>query len=100
MREIEKFFPEFDIFTPIYTMPDDLLLSSKLCAAIERQKGRDFMDVVNLLEFVKPNFKYLNDKLGIETPKSLKELLLETTNDIDFESKMRIAAIWFGMKQN
>ena len=80
MREIEKFFPEFDIFTPIYTMPDDLLLSSKLCAAIERQKGRDFMDVVNLLEFVKPNFKYLND--------------------IDFESKMRIAAIWFGMKQN
>lgn len=79
---------KFDVFTPILKVPDDIMLSTKICAAIQRQKGRDFLDVVNLLGIIKPNFEYLKEKLGIGTPRELKEHLLEVTKSINFESKM------------
>lgn len=79
---------KFDVFTPIYKMPDDILLATKICAAIQRQKGRDFLDVVNLLGFIKPNFEYLKEKLDLGTPNTLKERLLEATKNTNFELKM------------
>lgn len=83
-----KIIQKFDVFTPIFKMPDDIMLSTKICAAIQRQKGRDFLDVVNLLGFVGPNFDYLKEKLGVENPKALQERLLEATTNTNFEAKM------------
>ncbi|MCI0513964.1 hypothetical protein L0128_12180 [candidate division KSB1 bacterium] len=68
---------KFDVFTPIFKMPDDILLATKICAAIQGQKGRDFLDVVNLLGLVKPDFEYLIEKFGVGNGNALKERLLK-----------------------
>ncbi len=84
-----KIIQKFDVFTPIFKMPDETLLSSKICAAVQRQKGRDFMDVVNLLAFVKPDYDYLQEKLNVHSSAALKKLLLEKTESVPFESKIK-----------
>lgn len=86
-----KFEPEkhilnkFDVFTSINITPVDILLSQKFYALINRQrkKGRDFFDIVFLLKNTRPNYSYLNQKLGISSEKELKEKVLQTCDKID-----------------
>jgi len=68
-------FNRFDIFTQIQTTPPDLLLAQKFYAILNRvrNKGRDFYDAVFLLgRQVRPNYAYLTQKRGIETPADLQ----------------------------
>jgi len=78
---------KFDVFTQIYTTPLDLLLSQKIYAALNRPraKGRDFFDIVFLLPQTKPNYEYLDKKLGIKNGKELKEILINKTVDLNFD---------------
>ncbi len=79
-----KFKPEtfilnkFDVFTTILITPKPILLSQKIYASINRKqaKGRDFFDIIFLLKDTLPDYKYLEQKLGIKTEKQLKEKLL------------------------
>lgn len=102
-----KFKPEtfilnkFDVFTTVLTTPKSILLSQKIYASINRKqaKGRDFFDIMFLLSDTKPDFNYLEQKLGIKTEKQLKEKLIsrckklnmkQVANDVKpflFESK-------------
>ena len=70
----------FGIATPVKTVPLEILFSSKMAAAIKRQKDRDFYDVVNLINFAMPDFSYLETKCQIKTPAQLKDSLLNAAD--------------------
>jgi predicted nucleotidyltransferase component of viral defense system len=82
------FLNKFDVFTSIRTTPTDLLLSQKICAMTQRRqpKGRDFSDVVFLMGRTKPDYGFLQLKLGISTPETLRAHLLEVCEKHDFRS--------------
>jgi len=71
---------DFGITFPLRIMPLGILFSSKIAAAISRKKDRDFYDVAHLINFAKPDFGYLDKKCQIDTPKRLKEALLEAAS--------------------
>jgi len=70
----------FGVTSPIRIMPLGILFSSKIAAAISRKKDRDFYDVAHLINFASPDFGYLEKKCQIDTPKRLKEALLEAAS--------------------
>lgn len=86
-----KILNKFDVFTQIFTTPIDLLLSQKIYAALNRSraKGRDFFDLVFLFPQTKPNYWYLEKKLGIANGQALKKALLAKTADLDFNDLAR-----------
>ena len=78
----------FDIFTQILITPLDILLAQKLYAILnrERNKGRDFFDVVFILSMIDmPDYNYLRLKTGISTARELKERILEKCSTINME---------------
>jgi len=79
---------KFDVFTQIYITPLDLLLSQKIYALLNRKrsKGRDFYDTVFLFGKTRPNFDYLEKKMGIASPSMLKERLLELCRTTDLNA--------------
>ena len=72
------FLNKIDIFTQIAVAPADILLAQKIYALLNRKraKGRDFYDVIFLLQKTKPNYDYLKQKTGIADPQALKKALL------------------------
>jgi len=77
---------KFDVFTQIFSTPEELLLAQKFYAIINRKrnKGRDFFDVTFLLSRgIKPNYEYLNFKLGIQSPDDLRNQTLEKCAALD-----------------
>ncbi|MCB0549437.1 MAG: nucleotidyl transferase AbiEii/AbiGii toxin family protein [Phaeodactylibacter sp.] len=78
---------KFDVLINILTTPIDILLSQKLYAICNRPrpKGRDFFDVSFLIPRTKPNYDYLNQKMGVANAEALKETILEACKKIDFE---------------
>lgn len=81
----------FDVFTTVLSTPADLLLAQKLFAICNRKqpKGRDFFDATFLLARTKPNYGYLDMKLGISTPEALREKLVAEVNGIDLDAAAR-----------
>ena len=53
----------FDVFSPIVCAPNDVILATKLCAILERAKGRDFYDIVELVKISKPDMDYIENRL-------------------------------------
>jgi predicted nucleotidyltransferase component of viral defense system len=79
----------FDVFTQIFNTPLDILLAQKFYAILNRQrnKGRDFFDVVFILSKTdSPNYDYLSVKANISNAKQLKERILEKCSRIDMEA--------------
>lgn len=78
---------KFDVLTNILTTPIDILLSQKFFAICNRPrpKGRDFFDVTFLIPKTKPNYDYLQQKMDIDNPADLKEVILEACKSINFE---------------
>jgi len=83
-----KMINKFDVFTQIYVVPLDILLSQKIYAAMNRSraKGRDFFDIVFLLPQTKPNYEYLEKKIGIKNGQELKEVLISKTSEFNFDT--------------
>lgn len=81
-----KILNKFEVFTEIFTVSPDLLLAQKIHAAFTRKraKGRDFYDIVFLLSFAKPNYKFLEQKLSISNGEMLRERLTELSSRLDF----------------
>ena len=78
---------KFDVFLRINVVPVDILLAQKFYAAINRQRtmGRDFFDIVYLSGKTKPNYAYLQAKIGIKDDGELKAKLLEHCERLDFK---------------
>lgn len=81
-----KILNKFDVFTEIFVTPLTILLSQKLYAILNRKraKGRDFFDVVFLLQHTKPDYEYLTQKAGIHTKDELQNALMRRAQSIDF----------------
>lgn len=77
---------KFEVFTSIFTVPVNLLLSQKIYAVFTRKRpmGRDFFDIVFLHGRAEPDMQYLSEKLGIKDRRELKERLLERCKNYDF----------------
>ncbi len=77
---------KFDIQTDILTISPSLLLAQKIYTAFERKrtKGRDFFDIVFLLWLTQqPDYRYLEQKLGISDPIAVKNYLLTRSQWLD-----------------
>lgn len=78
----------FDVFTQIFITPLNLLLAQKFYTVCnrERNKGRDFFDIVFLLSLIdRPDYNYLEVKMGISNEKELKKRILEKCNQLKME---------------
>lgn len=80
---------KFNIFTQINATPPDILLSMKIGAALERQKGRDYYDCIYLMGKTQPNWDYLSEKFHIRLGKQLKDRFVESCKNVDFKKKSR-----------
>ena len=70
-------------FFPVTTPSTGTLLSMKLSALLARAKGRDFYDSIFLWQQASPDYDFLRERSGIDSPKALKMALyekLDTTN--------------------
>ena len=79
---------KFDVFTEIRVTPLNVLLSQKLFTAVNRKrpKGRDFYDITFLLSKTRPDFGFINQKMGIASPEGLREELLLRIEAFDFDA--------------
>lgn len=77
---------KFDVFTQIFSTPLDILLSQKIYTIFNRKraKGRDFYDTVFLLGLTKPNYEYLQLKIGVDNGEGVKKKLLSEMDKFDF----------------
>jgi predicted nucleotidyltransferase component of viral defense system len=81
----KKILNKFEIFTQINVTPIDILLSQKIYAILNRKrgKGRDYFDVIFLLQKTKPNYKYLKEKKSINNGKELKRSLVSNLKNVN-----------------
>ena len=79
---------KFDVFTGIRVTPIDILLSMKIVAALSRKrpKGRDFFDITFLLGQTRPNYYFLNQKLGVNNSEVLRAALSQRIAPLDFDA--------------
>lgn len=80
---------KFNIFTQINVTPVDILLSMKIGAVLERQKGRDYYDCIHLMGKTAPNRDYLSEKFKISSGEEMKNRILESCKTVDFNKKSR-----------
>lgn len=82
---------KFDVFKRINSVPIDLLLSQKILCVFTRPRlmGRDFYDIIFLLGKTRPNFSYLQKKIGIVNSDTLKKRLHEKCKNVDFNRLAR-----------
>ena len=74
---------------PLRTAPQEILCAMKVCAVIGRGKGRDFYDLMFLLQRTEPDYHFLIQTIGIENREQLKERLTKTARATDLEMKRR-----------
>lgn len=83
----KKILNKFDVFMQVFVTPLDILLAQKIYAVLNRKrpKGRDFFDIIFLLQRTKPNYKYLQQKVNIKNWKELKNKLIKYSDNLDFD---------------
>jgi predicted nucleotidyltransferase component of viral defense system len=101
----KKLINKFGVFNTINVMPVELLFASKLFTTIERKKGRDFYDVIELSSFAKADegfLKYRAEKKGhkYESPNDIKNLILENISNIDWKEKVKEVGLFLFDKQD
>ena len=79
---------KFDVFTQVRVTPLPVLLSQKIFAAVNRKrpKGRDFYDISFLFGLTKPDFGFIQKKMGIFSPEELREMVLRKVASYDFNA--------------
>ncbi len=77
----------FSILTRIYVVPQNILLSQKISAFLNRKrtKARDIYDIIYMFSFTQPEYGYLKLTNGIENNNALKSILLEKCKSIDLK---------------
>ena len=74
---------------PVPVPPIGVLLSMKLCALLTRQKGRDFYDVLFLMQRTEPDYMFLQQREGIANKEQLNLALRETIAKTNMKMKQR-----------
>jgi len=76
-------------FFPFPVPVNSVLCSMKISAMLNRQKGRDFYDVMFLLSQTKPDLKFLKDKCDINSLTELKKRVFSVLQTTNLENKVR-----------
>lgn len=77
------------LYFPFPVPPDEVMCSMKIAAMLNRQKGRDFYDVMFLLSQTQPDYTFLEQKCGIKDLDQLKEETSRVLEKIDLNQKKR-----------
>ena len=79
---------KFDLFKQVLITPKDVILAQKLWTITKRKrlKGRDFYDIMFLLQNTKPNSKFLEAKFGTGDLSEITKILFSELNEVDFEA--------------
>jgi len=76
-------------YFPIPVPPDAVLCAMKTTALLERGKGRDFYDLMFLLDQTKPDYVFLAKKIGIKNAVELKNEVKKRLKNTDLETKAK-----------
>ena len=76
-------------FFPMPVPSDEVLCAMKVSAMLDRQKGRDFYDVMFLLSQVMPDFNFLSQKSGISNMEKLKREVESICKKVNLKNKMK-----------
>ena len=76
-------------FFPFPVPKVNVICSMKIAALINRQKGRDFYDVMFLLSLTEPDYYFLSTKCGIHNLNELKKQLNNILLKVDLNSKIK-----------
>ena len=76
-------------FFPMPVPPDNILCSMKITAMLNRQKGRDFYDVMFLLGQTKPDYAFLSKRTGISELSLFKSATEKVLKTVDLNKKSR-----------
>lgn len=78
---------KFGIQTEILAVPLPLLASQKIAAIMgrKRAKGRDFYDLHWILQYVTPDFGYLDARFKVTTAGGLRQLVTDHIATFDFD---------------
>ena len=68
---------------------DEILCAMKISALLSRQKGRDFYDVMFLMEQTQPDYSFLSTRCGIKNQDQLKQALKDMLQKIDLSHKAK-----------
>jgi len=68
---------------------DEVLCAMKISALLSRQKGRDFYDVMFLMEQTKPDYSFLSARCGIKNQDQLKQAFKDILQRIDLSHKAK-----------
>jgi len=86
----------FDVFVPLRCGPLSFILSTKMCAMLERAKGRDFYDITELVKLTRANPDYIRNRLEFgklkqvySGPDSYITPALAALKKVDWEDKTR-----------
>ena len=87
----KKILNKFDVFTQAFVTPLNILLSQKIFAVLNRKraKGRDFYDIIFLLQRTKPNYDYLDRKVGLQNGSQLRKKLIAHVKNLDLRKITR-----------
>jgi len=84
----------FDVFVPLRCGPLSFILSTKMCAILERAKGRDFYDITELVKLTRANPDYIRNRLEFgklkqvySGPNSYITPALAVLKKVDWEDK-------------
>jgi predicted nucleotidyltransferase component of viral defense system len=76
-------------FFPFPVPPDGVLCSMKIAAMLARRKGRDFYDVMFLLQQTRPDFTFLGKRCGINDFVGLKDAVKNLLKTVDLKVKQK-----------
>jgi predicted nucleotidyltransferase component of viral defense system len=74
-------------FFPFPVPPDSVLCAMKISALLSRAKGRDFYDIMFLLQQTNPDYQYIEEKNNIKNKEELKTALLDKTEQTNLNLK-------------
>jgi len=74
---------------PLRVAPIAVLCAMKVLAALNRGKGRDFFDLMFLLQRTEPDYEFLEQKVGISSKAQLITALIDRAGSTDLSRKRR-----------
>ena len=82
---------KFNVFKQIRVTPKEIILSQKLWTITQRSraKGRDFYDIIYLLQNTKPDISFLSLKFGTSNWNEAREKILEGIDGVDLGNMVR-----------
>lgn len=82
---------KFNVFKQIRVTPKEIILSQKLWTITQRSraKGRDFYDIIYLLQNTEPDMGFLSLKFGVSDWNEAREKILEGIEGVDLEEMVR-----------